>query len=126
LPGSRARAPTNHEVAVYVNEVWHARKICKNEANNSPQSEEIVWLLGVPAPELTPLERAVLAASATGLCVPEVAELLGESPETVRRAVASVVMKLGAGSKLEALVIALRHRLIDIPFVEPARAVTAP
>jgi DNA-binding CsgD family transcriptional regulator len=74
-----------------------------------------VWLLGAPVLELTQLERAVLAASATGLCLAEVAEHLGESPETVRHALASVMTKLGAGSKLEAVVIALRHGIIDIP-----------
>jgi DNA-binding NarL/FixJ family response regulator len=74
-----------------------------------------VWVLGLPAPELTPLERAVLAASATGLGVREVAEHLGESAETVRHALASVITRLGARSKLEAVVIALRHGLIDLP-----------
>jgi DNA-binding CsgD family transcriptional regulator len=72
-------------------------------------------MLGSPAPALTPLERAALAASATGLGVPEVAELLDETPESVRHALASVMAKLGAGSKLEAVVIALRHGLIDLP-----------
>jgi DNA-binding NarL/FixJ family response regulator len=66
-------------------------------------------------PELTPLERAVLAASATGLGVPEVAKLLAESPEAVRLALASVITHLGARSKLEAVVIAFRHGLIDLP-----------
>jgi DNA-binding NarL/FixJ family response regulator len=74
-----------------------------------------VWVLGLPAPELTPLERAVLAAAATGLSVHEVAEHLGESPETVRHALSSVMTKLGARSKLEAVVIAFRHGLIDLP-----------
>jgi two-component system nitrate/nitrite response regulator NarL len=74
-----------------------------------------VWMLNLPPPELTPLERAVLAALATGLCVPEVAELLNEPPEAVRRALFSVITKLGARSKLEAVMIALGRRLIDLP-----------
>jgi DNA-binding NarL/FixJ family response regulator len=74
-----------------------------------------VWLLGTPVLEVTQLERAVLAASATGLCVAEVAEHLGESPETVRHALASVIAHLGARSKLEAVMIALRHGLIELP-----------
>jgi DNA-binding NarL/FixJ family response regulator len=74
-----------------------------------------VWVLGLSASELMPFERAVLATSATGLCVTEVAEHLGESPESVRHALASVMTKLGAGSKLEAVVIAFRHGLIDLP-----------
>jgi DNA-binding NarL/FixJ family response regulator len=74
-----------------------------------------VWLLGAPVLEVTQLERAVLAASATGLCVAEVAEHLGESPETVRHALSSVMTKLGARSKLEPVVIAFRYGIIDLP-----------
>jgi two-component system nitrate/nitrite response regulator NarL len=64
---------------------------------------------------LTERERAVLAASATGLGVAEVADLLDESPESVRRALFSVLTKLGARSKLEAVLIAIQRGLIDIP-----------
>ena len=64
---------------------------------------------------LTALERDVLAASATGLVVAEVAEALGRSPAAVRSSLASAVVKLGARSKIEALVIALRRGLIEIP-----------
>jgi DNA-binding CsgD family transcriptional regulator len=57
-------------------------------------------------------ERTVLAASATGRSVAEVAELLGQPPEVVRRQLASAITKLGARSKLEAVVLALRRGLI--------------
>jgi DNA-binding NarL/FixJ family response regulator len=62
---------------------------------------------------LTEQERAMLAASARGLHVSEVAEMLGHSPETVRRVLTVAMQKLGARSKLEAVVIALRQELID-------------
>jgi DNA-binding NarL/FixJ family response regulator len=64
---------------------------------------------------ITTEERAVLTASAMGLGVDEAAKLLGRTPEQVRRLVASAVAKLGASSKLEAVVIAIRYGLIDIP-----------
>jgi DNA-binding NarL/FixJ family response regulator len=61
---------------------------------------------------LTPQERAVLAASATGLSLVEVAGQVGTSPEVVRLSIASAIKKLGARSKLEAVVIALRRGLM--------------
>jgi DNA-binding NarL/FixJ family response regulator len=64
--------------------------------------------------QLTQKEHAVLAASARGLHVWEVAELLGQPAETVRLVIASAVQKLGARSKLEAVVLALRDGLIDL------------
>src|SRR5829696_7527988 len=56
-----------------------------------------------------------LGASAIGLGVAEVADLLGLSPDAVRASIASAITKLGARSKLEAVVVALRGGLIEIP-----------
>jgi DNA-binding CsgD family transcriptional regulator len=62
---------------------------------------------------LTARERQVLAASASGLLITEVAAVLGLSPETVRTVLGSAMAKLGARSKLEAIVIALKDDLIE-------------
>jgi len=67
-------------------------------------------------PVLTARERAVLAASATGLVVAEVAEVLALPPADVRRTLIGAIAKLGAHSKLEAVVIALRTGLIALPW----------
>jgi LuxR family transcriptional regulator, regulator of acetate metabolism len=66
---------------------------------------------------LTAHERDVLAASATGLGVAEVAERLGLSVEAVRRSITSAIRKLDARSKLEAVVVALRRGLISLSVV---------
>jgi DNA-binding NarL/FixJ family response regulator len=63
---------------------------------------------------ITDEERSVLAASATGLGITEVAELLGLPPEAVRRSIASAMRTLGARSKLEAIIVAFRHGLIRL------------
>ena len=63
---------------------------------------------------ITVEERAALAAAATGLAVAEVAERLGYSPEVVRRLLESVMVKLGAHSKLEAIVVARRAGRIEL------------
>jgi DNA-binding CsgD family transcriptional regulator len=64
---------------------------------------------------LTARGRDVLAVSATGRTSVEVAETLGLAPEAVRGSIASAITMLGARSKLEALVIAVRDGLINLP-----------
>jgi two-component system, NarL family, response regulator DevR len=65
-------------------------------------------------PWITDEERAVLTASARGLNVQEVADRLGTEPDAVRQSIASAMSKLGACSKLEAVIIALRRGLITL------------
>jgi DNA-binding CsgD family transcriptional regulator len=64
---------------------------------------------------MTANERAALSLAAAGLGVTEVAEALNESPHAVRGVLASAVRKLGARSKLEAVLIALQTGEIDQP-----------
>lgn len=64
---------------------------------------------------LTARERAVLASSATGLSVTGVAAAQNLTPEAVRDALRSAIAKLGARSKLEAVIMALRAGTIDLP-----------
>ena len=66
------------------------------------------------APALTESEHRVLRLSATGLLTHEVAAQLGMNPDEVRRHVTSAMAALGARSKLEAVVLALRRGLIDL------------
>jgi DNA-binding NarL/FixJ family response regulator len=64
---------------------------------------------------LTVREYLVLAASAAGLDVREIAAELRDSSEAVRSSLTSVIEKLGAGSKLEAVIVALMSGLIALP-----------
>ena len=66
-------------------------------------------------PQLTHQELMILAASARGLTVGDVSAALGHPRDTVVWCLAEVRRKLRARSKLEAVVIALQHRLIDVP-----------
>jgi len=68
-----------------------------------------------PPAALAPRERQVLTAMATGLSTEEVAERLGITVHTVRTHLRNVLVKLNAHSKLEAVVIALRKGLIELP-----------
>ena len=64
---------------------------------------------------LSSLERDVLAITATGRSVAEVAAFLSQPPDKVREALRHAIIKLGARSKLEAVLIALRASLIVLP-----------
>lgn len=63
---------------------------------------------------LTPREKEVLQVLADGLDGKEIAERLGISDKTERNHMASIMTKLGVHSRLQALVFALRHGLVDL------------
>jgi PAS domain S-box-containing protein len=63
---------------------------------------------------LTPREKEVLNALADGLDGKEIAERLHISLPTERNHMASILAKLGVHSRLQALVFALRHGVVDI------------
>jgi RNA polymerase sigma factor (sigma-70 family) len=64
--------------------------------------------------ELTPREREILNAFAEGLSDKQIAERLSIGDKTVRNHVASLLSKLDADSRLQALVLAIRHGVIRI------------
>jgi DNA-binding NarL/FixJ family response regulator len=65
-----------------------------------------------PGADLTSREREVLRLVAEGLSTPDMAARLVVSTNTVRNHVQSILTKLGAHSKLEALIIANRANLL--------------
>jgi DNA-binding NarL/FixJ family response regulator len=74
---------------------------------------------GVVSPEadtlpepLTPREREVLQGIAAGLANKQIADRLGISDHTVKFHVASILGKLGAASRTEAVSIGIRHGLV--------------
>lgn len=64
---------------------------------------------------LTPRELQVLQALAEGLATPDICERLVISRNTLRTHVQNIMMKLHAHSKLEAVTVGLRSRIIDPP-----------
>ena len=66
------------------------------------------------APALTEMEHLVLRLSATGMLTHEVADQLGMDPHGVREHIRATMAALGASSKLEAVVLALRAGLIEL------------
>ena len=63
---------------------------------------------------LTPREREVLVALATGLGDKEIAAAMGIRQETVKTHMANVFAKLGVESRMQALIVAVRHGVVRI------------
>jgi two-component system NarL family response regulator len=61
---------------------------------------------------LTPRERQILERMATGASAPDIARALGMSPHTLRTHTQNILTKLGVHSKMEALVLAIRHGVV--------------
>jgi NarL family two-component system response regulator LiaR len=82
----------------------------------APEAAEVlmrqVAAPGVQGDDLTPRERQVLRLLADGLTNAEIAERLVVSLSTVKGHVSSVMAKLGASTRTEAAIIAVRHRLV--------------
>lgn len=68
-----------------------------------------------PAPDITPRELSVLECLAEGMSNIAMARALNLSPNTVGNHLQRLAAKLGAHSKLETLVIALRRGLVSPP-----------
>lgn len=74
------------------------------------QNREEEFLLG----QLTRREREVLKAFGEGLSDREIAARLYVSPGTVRTHMANVLAKLEVDSRLQALLLAARHYIVEI------------
>lgn len=117
-----------HKTASLAEIIDAVRRLCAGETLISP--DEISDLLQLvhrrrgsyPAARaalegLTPRETQVLRALADGLDNKGIALQLGITVETERNYLASVFSKLGVHSRLQALVFALRHGIVEIPTV---------
>ena len=66
-----------------------------------------------PGHDLTPRELEVLALMVEGLTNPQIAQRLVISASTARAHVSSILSKLGADSRTEAVALAIKEDLLD-------------
>lgn len=78
------------------------------------QQREEVRGMETALSHLTPREREVLRALAEGLSDKEIAKRLSISTGTARTHVVNILAKLGVNSRLQAVVVATRHGVVDI------------
>ena len=79
--------------------------------NRERQEELLAWRA---VARLTPREREVLQALAEGLESKEIADKLNVTVETERTHMVNILHKLGVHSRLQALVFAARHGVVQI------------
>ena len=101
------RRLTVGEAIFSANEVFELLRIAGRLQGQGSRSQQAIN-------SLTPREREVLEALADGLSDKEIAERLSVSVGTVGNHFMNIFKKLGVNSRLQALVFALRHGLVDI------------
>jgi DNA-binding NarL/FixJ family response regulator len=102
-----ARRLTAGEAILSVNEVFDLLRIAGRLQERDYKSQQVI-------DRLTPREREVIGALADGLSNKEISERLGLSNATVGDHFMSIYKKLEVNSRLQALVFALRHGIVDV------------
>ena len=95
------------EPILSVNEVLELFRIVGRSRDRESEVQQAIQ-------QLTPREREVLWALADGLSDKEIAERLGVSIGTVGNHFVKIFKKLGVHSRLQALVFAVRHGIVEI------------
>ena len=67
-----------------------------------------------PVPELTDRQREIISSMARGLSNVDIATQFGISPTVAREHITTILQKLGAATRTEAVAIALRKQLVKI------------
>jgi two-component system, NarL family, response regulator DevR len=102
-----ARRLTAGESILSVNEVFELLRLAGRLQERDHKSKQTIE-------RLTPREREILGALGDGLSDKQIAECLGVSVGTVGNHFMNIFKKLGVHSRLQALLFALRHGIVDV------------
>ncbi len=94
------------------------RQAYAGKASLSPQATSALISIAtqpVPDEDLTEREREVLALVVAGLSNPQIAARLQVGEATVKSHVGHLLRKLGAANRAEAVMLALKYHLVEIP-----------
>jgi DNA-binding NarL/FixJ family response regulator len=109
-----------HEVADSVRAVYHGQSLISPAMASKLLTEFATMIKGdspedqVPAPQLTDRELEVLKLVATGMNNRDIAKKLFISENTVKNHVRNILEKLQLHSRMEAVVYAVRKKILDI------------
>jgi DNA-binding CsgD family transcriptional regulator len=90
-------------------------RAARGESAGRPAPARQVSAQYQPVESLTPREVEVVQTLATGLSTPEISAKLGITRNTLRTHVHNIMGKLGARSKLEAVLAAIRLGIVEPP-----------
>ncbi len=102
-----ARRLTAGESILSVNEVFELLRLATRLQERDSKSKRAIE-------RLTPREREILGALADGLSDKQIAERLSIGVSTVGNHFMNIFKKLGVHSRLQALLFALRHGIVDV------------
>ena len=89
------------------------RKVAGGERFVSPNIRKMLKE-SPPVPELTDRQREIISSMARGLSNVDIAKQFGISPTVAREHITTILQKLGAATRTEAVAIALRKQLVKI------------
>lgn len=107
--GYLTKTASAHELVNTIRAAHAGRRVLSPEATEALIS---VSQNTTPGADLTQRERELLAHMARGLSNQDISEQLGIALPTVKFHITNILSKLGVGNRTEAVLLALRHKLV--------------
>lgn len=107
--GYLTKTASAHELVNTIRAAYGGRRVLSAEATEALIS---VSQTAAPGADLTQRERELLAHMARGLSNQDISDQLGIALPTVKFHITNILSKLGVSNRTEAVLLALRHKLV--------------